>query len=101
MLVSKINQLEGQCANLMKEFNRLLEAAEKSIEETNILSKRIEQYQDYAKRIHILGAEMDRLNQINKGLEEDNKTMRLKYASNINFEKKEQDLSLAKVLMAL
>lgn len=44
---------------------------------------------------------MDRLNQINKGLEEDNKTMRLKYASNINFEKKEQDLSLAKVLMAL
>lgn len=53
----------------MKEFNRLLEAAQKSIEETNILSKRIEEYQDYAKRIHILGAEMDRLNQINKGLE--------------------------------
>jgi uncharacterized protein YfaS (alpha-2-macroglobulin family) len=85
----------------MKEFNRLLEAAQKSIEETNILSKRIEEYQDYAKRIHILGAEMDRLNQINKGLEEDNKTMRLKYSDNINFEKKEQEISLMKVLMAL
>jgi len=85
----------------MKEFNRLLEACQKSIEETNVLNKRIEEYQDYAKRIHILGAEMDRLNQINKGLEEDNKTMRLKYANNINFEKKEQELNLAKILMAL
>lgn len=85
----------------MKEFNRLLEAAQQSIEETNMLSKRIEEYQDYAKRIHILGAEMDRLNQINKSLEDDNKTMRLKYSNNINFEKKEQELSLMKVLMAL
>jgi hypothetical protein len=48
------------------------------------LLKKIEEYQDYAKRISILGAELDRLSSLNKGLEEDNKTMRLKYANNIN-----------------
>jgi hypothetical protein len=69
----------------MKEFNRLLEAVEQSFKETAALAERINEYQDYARRIHILGAELDRLNQINKGLEEDNKTMRLKYSSNISF----------------
>ena len=44
---------------------------------------------------------MDRLSQINKGLEDDNKAMRLKYANNINFEKKEEEVTLAKVLMAV
>lgn len=63
--------------------------------------QRIEEYQDYAKRIHILGAELDRLSQINKGLEEDNKTMRLKYANNMNFERKEADFNLMTVLMAV
>ena len=48
-----------------------------------------------------MGAEMDRLNQINRGLEEDNKTMRLKYANNMNFERKEQDFSLMTVLMGV
>ena len=84
----------------MNEFNRLLQAVQNSCDETVALSQRIEEYQDYAKRIHILGAEVDRLNQLNKGLEEDNKTMRLKYSSNMNFERKEADFSLMTVLMA-
>ena len=65
------------------------------------MNQKIEEYQDYARRIHILGAELDRLSQINKGLEDDNKAMRLKYANNINFEKKEEEMTLAKVLMAV
>lgn len=101
MLESKINQLEGQIAKLMQEYNRLLQIVQQSIDETATLSVRIEEYQDYAKRIHILGSELDRLNHLNKGLEEDNKTMRLKYANNMNFERKEQDFNLATVLMAV
>jgi cell shape-determining protein MreC len=65
------------------------------------LAKKIEEYQDYARRIHILGAELDRLTHINKGLEEDNKAMRLKYSTNINFEKREEEMALAKVIMAV
>ena len=44
---------------------------------------------------------MDRLNQINKGLEEDNKAMRLKYSNNMNFQRKEADFNLMTVLMAV
>lgn len=40
----------------MKEFNRLLEAVEQSFKETAALTERINEYQDYARRIHILGA---------------------------------------------
>jgi hypothetical protein len=47
-----------------------------------------------------LGAELDRLTQLNKGLEEDNKVMRLKYSSSINIEKREQDFNIFTVLMA-
>jgi len=32
------------------------------------MGQRIEEYQDYARRIHILGAELDRISQLNKGL---------------------------------
>ena len=70
-------------------------------EETDSLIERIEAYQDYAKRIHILGAEMDRLNEINPKLQEANKSMRLNYANNMNFERKEQEFSLMTVLMAV
>lgn len=101
MLVSKVTQLEGQCQQLLKEFNRLLEAVENSYKETAVLAERIEEYQDYARRISILGSELDRLSQFNKGLEEDNKTMRLKYSNSINFERKEQELQLMSVLMAV
>jgi len=85
----------------MKEFNRLVDAFEQSSKESLELVRKIDEYQDYAKRIHILGGELDRLSQINRGLEEDNKTMRLKYANNINFEKKEEEMALAKILMAV
>ena len=33
----------------------------RSEEESKQMSSRIDEYQDYAKRIHILGAEIDRL----------------------------------------
>lgn len=85
----------------MKEFNRLLEAVEQSEKETVVLNQRIDEYQDYARRIHILGGEIDRLNQLNKGLEEDNKAMRLKYSSSMNFDKKEQEFQLMTVLMGV
>ncbi|CAM6004659.1 unnamed protein product [Sphagnum balticum] len=62
--------------------------AEKGEREAAELVKKVEEYQDYAKRIHILEAEMDRLVAINKGMEEDNKAMRLKYSSIINWEKR-------------
>ena len=84
----------------MKEFNRLLDAVEQSFKESVALSKKIEEYQDYARRIHILGSELDRLTQLNKGLEEDNKAMRLKYSNSINIEKREQEFNLITVLMA-
>jgi uncharacterized small protein (DUF1192 family) len=34
-----------------------------------MLAKKIEEYQDYARRIHILGAEIDRLKAENKALD--------------------------------
>ena len=85
----------------MKEFNRLLDAVEQSFKESVTLSQKIEEYQDYARRIHILGSELDRLTQLNKGLEEDNKVMRLKYSNSINIEKREQEFNVLSVLMAV
>lgn len=53
-----------------------------------ILMKKIDEYQDYANRIHILGAELDRINDINRKLDEDARKMRLKYANQIDIENK-------------
>ena len=39
---------------------------QKSEQETRNLYRQIEEYQDYARRIHILGAEIDRLKAENK-----------------------------------
>ena len=63
-----------------------------------MLLKKVKQYQNYAKKISILGAELDRLSSLNKGLQEDNKTMRVKYANNMNIEMKEQDMNMKMVL---
>jgi len=63
--------------------------------------RQIEEYQDYARRIHILGAEIDRLRAENKAFDEDIKKMRLKYSDNINAEKKEENFNLKIVLMAV
>jgi predicted RNase H-like nuclease (RuvC/YqgF family) len=60
-----------------------------SEQETKNLTRQIEEYQDYARRIHILGAEIDRLRAENKNFDEDIKRMRLKYSEGINNEKKE------------
>lgn len=48
------------------------------------MTRQIEEYQDYARRIHILGAEIDRLRAENKALDEDIKKMRLKYSDSMN-----------------
>lgn len=69
----------------MSEFQKLVVIVENNERETNTLKQKIDQYKDYAKRIHILGAQIDRITGLNKGLEEDNKKMRLKYADNIDF----------------
>jgi hypothetical protein len=84
----------------MKEFNRLLALVESNERETAALNQKIEQYKDYAKRIHILGTELDRLSSLNRGLEEDNKKMRLKYSDHIDFEKRQESMALAVVLMS-
>lgn len=57
------------------------------------------QYQDYAKRIHILGSEIDRLTGENKGLEDDIRKLRLRYADNIAGEKKHEDMCLQFVML--
>ena len=79
---------------------KLLAEAEKSERENAGLIKKIDEYQDYAKRIHILGSEIDRLNHLNSGLEEDIKKMRLRYADQMEDDKKIQAFSLTTVLMA-
>jgi predicted nuclease with TOPRIM domain len=48
------------------------------------LEQEITQYQDYAKRIKILSVEIDRLTGENRGLEEDIKKLRLRYADQIS-----------------
>lgn len=63
--------------------------------------KKIEEYQDYAKRIHILGAEIDRLRIENKAFDEDAKRIRLKFADGIAMEKKHEDFALMTVLMGV
>ena len=44
---------------------------------------------------------MDRLQAVNKQLEEDNKTMRLKYANQINADKRQQEFQMTLVLMGV
>lgn len=65
------------------------------------LMKKIDQYQDYANKISILDAEIDRLNQENKRLDEDSRRMRLRYSDQIAIENREESFHLARVLMAV
>lgn len=62
--------------------------------------RKIDEYQDYARRIHILGNEMDQLNKEKSYLQEEIKTIRLRYADNINFEDKQNSMLIKIVLMA-
>jgi hypothetical protein len=63
--------------------------------------QKIDEYQDYARRIHILGAEIDRLQAENKAFDEDAKRIRLKFADGLSQEKKQQDFNFVMVLMAV
>lgn len=63
--------------------------------------RKIEEYQDYARRIHILGNEIDQLTKEKFALQEEVKVMRLRYADNINFEERQNGLLIKTVLMAL
>ena len=74
---------------------------ERSEKDTVALLRQIEEYQDYARRIHILGAEIDRMQSENKELDQDAKRLRLKYSENINFDKKQEAMNLKMVLMAV
>ena len=87
--------------NLSSQFKRLLIEAEKSEKETVVLMQKIDEYQDYARRIHILGAEIDRLQAENKAFDEDAKRIRLKFADGLSQEKKQQDFNFVMVLMAV
>jgi len=53
-----------------------------------MFNKKVDEYQDYAKRIHILGAEIDRLRAENKAYDEDARRMRLRYADGLAIDKK-------------
>ena len=66
-----------------------------------MLVQKIEEYQDYAKRIHILGAEIDRLRAENKAFDEDARRIRLKFSDGLASEKKQEDFNLLTVLMAV
>jgi len=65
------------------------------------LVKKVEEYQDYAKRIHILGAEIDRLRAENKAYDEDARRIRLKFADGLAHEKRVEDFNLLTVLMGV
>lgn len=62
--------------------------------------RKIEEYQDYARRIHILGNEIDQLNKEKSFMQEELRTIRLRYADNINFEEKQNSVLIKIVLMA-
>jgi hypothetical protein len=62
---------------------------------------KINEYQDYARRIHILGNEIDQLSKDKLSLSEEVKVMRLRYADNINFEERQSGILMKTVLMAL
>lgn len=66
-----------------------------------MLVKKIDEYQDYANRIHILGAEIDRLKIENKALDEDARKIRLKFANGLAHEKRQEDFNLLTVLMGV
>jgi hypothetical protein len=63
--------------------------------------RKIEEYQDYARRIHILGNEIDQMGKERFSLQEEVKAMRLRYADNINFEDRQNGLLIKTVVMAL
>lgn len=65
---------------MTNDYTRILREVERSEQESKGLIRQIEEYQDYARRIAILGKEIDRLTQLNKAAEEDIKRMRLKYS---------------------
>ena len=65
------------------------------------ISEEVCQYQDYAQRIHILGAEIDRLMGENKGLEEDISRLRLRYADNIKADFRHEQLCVQFVMMSV
>lgn len=75
--------------------------ATRSENESKAMTNKIEEYQDYAKRIHILGAEIDRLQAENKAYDEDARRIRLKFADGLSMEKREQDFNFMMVLMAV
>jgi hypothetical protein len=65
------------------------------------MSSRIDEYQDYASRIHILGAEIDRLQLENKSYDEDARRIRLKFADGLSHEKRQEDFNFLTIIMGI
>ena len=63
------------------------------------LEQEITQFQDYARRIQILSAEIDRIQGENRGLEEDLQKIRLKYADHIAADLKMESICVSFVLL--
>mgnify|MGYP000971767812 CR=1 FL=1 len=70
----------------MNELERYVGILNENDEKTSELQEEIKQYEDYAKRINILSAEIDRLTSENLGLDEDSRRIRLKFAGQISGE---------------
>lgn len=73
---------------MTNDYTRILREVERSEQESKNLIRQIEEYQDYARRIAILGKEIDRLTQLNKAAEEDIKRMRLKYSGEMDADRR-------------
>lgn len=99
VLNQKIVNIEKQLVFVTSELERFLGLINGQEQKARALEQEIVQYQDYAKRIHILGAEIDRITGENRGLEEDIKKLRLRYADNISAEKKHEDMCLQFVML--
>ena len=86
---------------MTSDYNRLLAAVQNSEQESLKLARQIDEYQDYARRINILDAELDRLKAENKTLDDDIKRLRLKYAEGINYEKIQEAYQMKVVQMGV
>lgn len=78
----------------MGELERYVAILNETDEKMCSLEEEIHQYGDYAKRITILSAEIDRLTNENRGLDEDGRRIKLKFAGQISGEMRHEQLCL-------
>ena len=81
------------------ELQRFVEIVSQHEQKARQLEQEITQFQDYARRIQILSAEIDRIQGENRGLEEDLQKIRLKYADHIAADLKMESICVSFVLL--